>query len=62
MLTRARRESAYWRDLLRRIARDMEATARSETDPKRRQWLESRARRVHERLNRGMPHDWIERS
>ena len=60
MLTQARRERAFWRALLKRIARDMEDTAKTETDPKRRQWFESRARRVRQRLTRGMHDNWIE--
>jgi hypothetical protein len=35
VLTKALREGAYWRDLLKRIARNMEQAARMETDPKR---------------------------
>jgi hypothetical protein len=60
VLTKARREIAYWRDLLKRIARDMEAAAREEADPSRQRWLISRASRVRERLLRGMPEDWTE--
>jgi hypothetical protein len=59
VLTKARREIAYWRDLLKRIARDM-AAAREESDSSRQRWLESRASRVRERLLRGMPQDWTE--
>lgn len=60
VLTQARRESAYWRDLLRRIARDMDSAARVESDPRRQQWFTSRAARVRERLARGVPEDWRE--
>ena len=60
MLTRIRREAAYWRDLLKRIAADLENAARTEHDPTRQRWLASRAARVRERLNRGVPEDWIE--
>ena len=62
MLAKAHRESAYWRDLLRRIARDMEEAARAETDAKRHRWLVARATRVRERLNRGVPEYWREDS
>jgi hypothetical protein len=60
VLTKARRESAYWRDLLKRIARDLDQAAKTEVDPQRQRWLASRAARVRERLNRGMPDDWTE--
>jgi hypothetical protein len=60
VLTKARREVAYWRDLLKRIARDMETAAREEADPGRQRSLETRASRVRERLLRGMPEDWTE--
>jgi hypothetical protein len=51
----ARREAAYWRHLLLRIAEDLEHTAGLERDPKRRAWLASRAMRVRQRLHEGMP-------
>jgi len=60
MLTHLRREAAYWRDLLERIARDLEQAAKSENDPNRQRWFASRASRVRERLNRGMPEEWRE--
>jgi hypothetical protein len=62
VLAKAQRENAYWRDLLRRIARDLEQAARVETDPQRQRWFVSRAARVRERLNRGVPDDWMQRS
>lgn len=60
MLTKARRETAYYRDLLKRIAVDLEQAARTETDGRRQRWLASRAARVRERLKRGVPEDWTE--
>ena len=41
------REIAYWRDLLTRIAEDLESTADLETDGKRKSWFTSRAMRVN---------------
>jgi len=35
MLTKVRREVAYWRQLLQRVARDMEDSAKAERDPQR---------------------------
>lgn len=60
MLHQARREAAYWRELLTRIARDMEQSAKAEPDPERQRWFVSRARRVRERLVRGVPEGWRE--
>jgi hypothetical protein len=62
MLYKTRREAAYWRELLKRVARDMERSARAETDPQRQRWFVSRARRVRECLVRGVPDDWTEDS
>ena len=62
MLVKARREAAFYRELLKRIAKDLEQAAKGATDPQRRQWFEGRARRVRERLLRGMPEDWTEAS
>ncbi len=62
MLVKARRELAFYRELLKLIARDLEQAAKGESDPRRRQWFEGRARRVRERLLRGMPEDWTEAS
>jgi hypothetical protein len=60
VLTKARRESAYRRDLLTRIARDLEQAARTEIDPQRQRWFASRASRVRARLLHGVPEDWTE--
>jgi len=46
MLTHVRREAAYWRDLLKRIALDMGHAAKTERDPDRQRWFASRAARV----------------
>lgn len=58
MLTKTRREVSFYRDLLKRIAKDLESQAKAETDPKRQAWLAGRAKRIRERLLRGMPEDW----
>jgi hypothetical protein len=62
MLSKIRREAAYWRTLLRKIAADLDNAARVERDPARQRWFESRAARVRQRLNRGVPDDWVEGS
>jgi hypothetical protein len=49
--------AAYRRDLLHQVAVDMESTAKRETLPDRR-WFESRARRIRERLEHGVPPRW----
>lgn len=58
--SKARREVAFYRDVLKRIAVDLEQAAKDETDPQRRRWFDSRAARVREHLLRGMPEDWTE--
>jgi hypothetical protein len=60
MLNKALRETAYWRALLKRVARDMDNAAKTEHDPQRQRWFVSRASRVRERLDRGVPEDWRE--
>ena len=60
MLAKTQQQLVFYRHLLKRIAKDMEAAARAEDDPKRRKWFESRARRVRDHLVRGMPEDWTE--
>lgn len=54
------RETAYWQQLLERVAADLESAAGRETDPKRRRWLESRAMRIRQRLHDGVPDDFSE--
>ena len=49
------REIAYWRQLLERVATDLESAAAREADPKRRDWLAARAMRIRQRLHEGVP-------
>ncbi len=49
------REIAYWRDLLERIAADLESAAGGENDVARKSWLEARAMRIRQRLHEGVP-------
>lgn len=49
------RDSAYWRELLTRIAEDLEHAADGEIDGKRRAWFASRAMRIRQRLHEGVP-------
>jgi hypothetical protein len=49
------REATYWRDLLTRIAEDLEHAAGVEREPRRRSWLSSRAMRIRQRLHEGVP-------
>ena len=55
MIDEHRREASYWRHLLLRIAEDLEHTAGTERDARRRHWLASRAMRIRQRLHEGMP-------
>jgi hypothetical protein len=49
------REITYWRELLTRVAQDLETTAGTEPDPKRQRWLAARAMRIRQRLHEGVP-------
>ena len=49
------REVAFWRDLLTRIAEDLEHAAGVERKPRRRSWFSSRAMRIRQRLHEGVP-------
>lgn len=53
------RETTYWRELLTRVAADLEHTAEAEPDAKRKGWLSSRAMRIRRRLHEGVPEDFI---
>jgi hypothetical protein len=53
-----RRQIAFWRDLLARVADDIDATAAREGDVKRRRWFESRSKRIHELLAEPVPPGW----
>jgi len=54
-----RREIAFWRELLEKVARDLEHSACIEQDAERRAWLESRSMRIRRRLHEGMPDDYV---
>lgn len=49
------REVVYWRDLLTRIAEDLEHAAGLESEQRRRSWFVSRAMRIRQRLHEGVP-------
>ena len=49
------RESAYWRELLTRIAEDLEHATDAEVDGKRKAWFSSRAVPIRQRLHEGLP-------
>lgn len=52
------REIAYWRHILTEVAKDMDATA--EKSPEQRRWCESRAKRIRQRLEFGVPPRWTQ--
>jgi hypothetical protein len=52
------REVAYWRMLLTRVADDLDNAAIAEPDPKCKRWYESRATRIRQRLDCGVPSGW----
>ena len=52
------RQIAFWRDLLARVADDIDATATREDDVKRRRWFDSRSRRIRELLSEPVPPGW----
>jgi hypothetical protein len=52
------REVAFWRDLLSRIAVDLDRGADRESDPQRRKWLRARACQIRKRLDEGVPSSW----
>ena len=52
------RAIAYWKDLLARVADDLDATAAREDDIKRRRWFDSRSRRIRELLAEPVPPAW----
>lgn len=49
-------EIAYWKDLLVRVARDMDATSEREVDHK--PWFAARARRIRELVDQPVPPGW----
>jgi hypothetical protein len=52
------REVLYWRELLSRVAAELELMVGKETDAARAQWLSARAMRIRRRLHEGMPADY----
>lgn len=52
------REVAYWRDLLARVANDMERSSARDDDIKRRRWFETRSTRIRELLVERVPSGW----
>lgn len=52
------REIAYLRDILCRVADDIDATAAREDDVKRRRWFTARSRRIRELLAEPIPPAW----
>jgi hypothetical protein len=52
------REVLYWRELLSRVAADLELVASKETDAERARWARARAMRIRKRLFDGMPADY----
>lgn len=59
------RETLYWRELLARVAEELESKAGGESDPTRKRWLSARAMRIWQRLHEGMPADfsaWLPRA
>ena len=52
------REVLYWRQLLDRVAGELEHIAGREPDPERRKVLSARAMRIRQGLHEGMPADF----
>jgi hypothetical protein len=52
------REVLYWRELLTRVAEELESKAATETDPTRKRWLAARAMRIRRRLHEGVPDEF----
>jgi hypothetical protein len=52
------RQVADWRTLLTRVADDLEHAASAEPDAKHKRWYESRATRIRQRLDCGVPGGW----
>jgi len=51
-------EVLYWRQLLERVATDLESLAARESEARRRARLAARAMRIRRRLHEGMPDDF----
>lgn len=52
------REIAYLRDLLGKVADDVEQSGTREDDPRRKRWFESRAKRINELVSQPVPANW----
>ncbi len=52
------RDVLYWRELLDKVARELELKAGTETDPARARWCAERAMRIRRRLYEGTPSDY----
>jgi hypothetical protein len=52
------REVLYWRQLVERVAGELERIVNRETDPARAKVLSARAMRIRQRLHEGMPADF----
>jgi hypothetical protein len=52
------KETAFWKNLLDDVAKDMESTAKKQVSPEQRRWCERRAKRIRELLEDGMPPRW----
>lgn len=52
------RQLAYWKDILARVAEDMDAIAARDVDPQVKRWFESRSRRIRELLGEPVPPGW----
>lgn len=52
------REIAYWREMLAKVADDIDATAAREEDARRRRLFESRPKRIEELLAEPVPPGW----
>lgn len=52
------RAIAYWRELLARVADDIDTTAAREDDVKRRTWCQSRSKRIRQLLAEPVPPGW----
>lgn len=53
------REIFFWRDLLARVAADLEREASREGESSRGRWLASRATRIRKRLHEGVPDEFV---
>lgn len=52
------RQIAFWRDILAKVADDIDATIAREDDVKLRRWFETRSRRIRALLAEPVPPGW----